>query len=201
MRKMNFRSRLRLLIILSLMLFSLIGFAVGKYIKTIPLTGQVTFTARLAEDVILQEHLAVRQTNGGYSLHASDVVTSNSYKLIPGLDVPKDPHIIIKGKTPIPAYLFIEVESTLDTPVVYQIDDANWTLLEEDSTKKVYQYKDEITASFSETAINILKDKQITVSQHLVHQSDEDQDVLTIRALLIEKVEDRSAADTYSESN
>lgn len=198
MRKNNFRTRLRLLIVLSLVLFSLIGFAVGKYITTLNQKNTVTFTAKLAENVILQEHLAVRQTDGGYSLHASEVVTSNAYKLIPGLDVPKDPHIIIQGKTPIPAYLFIEVESTLDKPVEYQIDDANWALLKEDATKKVYYYKSVINAPFAETAINILKDKEIIVSQHLVHLSDEDKDVLTIRALLIEKVGESTAEQTYS---
>lgn len=195
MRKMSFRARFRLLIVLTLLLIALTTFAVGKYITTIEKESTVSFTANLAKDVILQEHLAVRQLDGSYQL-GEKVVKGNSYKLIPGLDIKKDPHIIIQDKTPIPAYLYIEVESTLDTPVTYEIDDSIWNELE--GVPGVYYYKDAIDENFSENPIYILKDNQITVGQLLLSQSDSAEDFLKFNVNLIEKVGTATVQEVYN---
>lgn len=195
MRKMSFRARFRLLIVLTLLLIALTTFAVGKYITTIENESTVSFTARLAKDVILQEHLAVRQPDGSYQLD-EEVVKGNSYKLIPGLDIKKDPHIIIQDKTPIPAYLYIEVESTLDTPVTYEIDDSIWYELA--GVPGVYYYKDTIDENFSENPIYILKDNQITVGQLLLSQSDSAEDFLKFNVNLIEKVGTATVQEVYN---
>lgn len=195
MRKMSFRARFRLLIVLTLLLIALTTFAVGKYITTIEKESTVSFTANLAKDVILQEHLAVRQPDGSYQL-GEDVVNGNSYKLIPGLDIKKDPHIIIQDKTPIPAYLYIKVESTLDTPVTYEIDDSIWYELE--GVSGVYYYKDTIDENFSENPIYILKDNQITVGQLLLSQSDSAEDFLKFNVNLIEKVGTATVQEVYN---
>ena len=195
MRKMSFRARFRLLIVLTLLLIALTTFAVGKYITTIEQASTVSFTARLAKDVILQEHLAVRQPDGSYQL-GEKVVKGNSYKLIPGLDIEKDPHIIIQDKTPIPAYLYIEVESTLDTPVTYEIDDSIWYELA--GVPGVYYYKDTIDENFSENPIYILKDNQITVGQLLLSQSDSAEDFLKFNVNLIEKVGTATVQEVYN---
>lgn len=195
MRKMSFRARFRLLIVLTLLLIALTTFAVGKYITTIENESTVSFTARLAKNVILQEHLAVRQPDGSYQL-GEDVVKGNSYKLIPGLDIKKDPHIIIQDKTPIPAYLYIEVESTLDTPVTYEIDDSIWCELA--GVPGVYYYKDTIDENFSANPIYILKDNQITVGQLLLSQSDSAEDFLKFNVNLIEKVGTATVQQVYN---
>ena len=192
---MSFRARFRLLIVLTLLLIALTTFAVGKYITTIENESTVSFTARLAKDVILQEHLAVRQPDGSYQL-GEEVVKGNSYKLIPGLDIKKDPHIIIQDKTPIPAYLYIEVVSTLDTPVTYEIDDSIWYELA--GAPGVYYYKETIDENFSENPIYILKDNQITVGQLLLSQSDSAEDFLKFNVNLIEKVGTATVQEVYN---
>ena len=117
------RTRLIVLLLLALLLIGLISFAGAKYVTTITHHATITFSASLAENVILQEHKAVRQTDGSYALvtqkYANDFpddeysaetfVHENSYTLIPGLDIPKDPKITILNKTPIKAFLFLEV--------------------------------------------------------------------------------------------
>ena len=201
MRKMSFRARFRLLIVLTLLLIALTTFAVGKYITTIEEESTVSFTANLAKDVILQEHKADRNADGSYTLTAEIATPDengyyNSYKLIPGLDIKKDPHIIIQDKTPIPAYLYIEVESTLDTPVTYEIDDSIWYELA--GVPGVYYYKDTIDENFSENPIYILKDNQITVGQLLLSQSDSAEDFLKFNVNLIEKVGTATVQEVYN---
>lgn len=110
MRTTKFRARFGLLIVLVLLMMSCIGFVFGKYITTIENNNVVTFTAELADLVELRESQVMRNEDGTYS--KTNVMITNQtqeYILIPGLDVPKDPHIVIQGKSEIPAYLFIEV--------------------------------------------------------------------------------------------
>lgn len=208
MTKKQFRTRLRLLIILSLLLLGMIGFVVGKYITTIEKKGRVTFTAKLAEAVILQEHTAQRQADGSYNL-VEPFVTENTYYLIPGLDIPKDPHIVIEEKTPIPAYLFVEVVDKLDTnlvegetkkPVSYSMA-TGWTELEGITGadgSKVYYYNAVIDQDFSAYPIYILKDNKVTVSQYLRCQTaDDGEDILKFNVKLVEKVGEETAAQAY----
>ena len=98
MKKKQVRARLRLLLVLTLLLLTLIGYAVGKYVEDKTIDGRVIFTATLADEVILQERTAQRQDNGSYKLVAP-MCGGNAYVLLPGLDIPKDPHIVIEGKT------------------------------------------------------------------------------------------------------
>ena len=112
------------------------------------------------------------------------------------LDIKKDPHIIIQDKTPIPAYLYIEVESTLDTPVTYEIDDSIWYELT--GVPGVYYYKDTIDENFSANPIYILKDNQITVGQLLLSQSDSEEDFLKFNVNLIEKVGTATVQQVYN---
>ena len=112
MKKRKFHIRLLLLLVL---LVSLTGFAVGKYIRTLPShSSQVTFTAKLADSFVLRESKAEKQSDGTYKLSDTEYITNETqnYVLIPGVDIPKNPHVIITGKSEIPAYLFIEVVDT-----------------------------------------------------------------------------------------
>lgn len=205
MTKKQFRARLRLPIILSLFLLGMIGFAVGKYITTVPLEGSVTFTAKLAESVVLQEHTAQRQADGSYKL-VEPYVSQNTYVLLPGLDIPKDPHIVITGKTPIPAYLYVEIVNNTDTVTVGTasvklIDYAvasGWQ--ESDIAPKnegtVYVYTGSgdtplKLTSTPENPIYILDGNQVIVSQYVKSHDvtdNDDTDVLTFYAYLVEAV-------------
>ena len=102
---------------------------IGKYVFTKATAGTFVAGAQLAESFRLQEHEAVQAEDGHYTL-GSAVVTTNTYKLIPGLTIPKDPYVSIIGKTDIDAYLYLEViEDSLAAQLTYEIDDTTWTLL------------------------------------------------------------------------
>jgi hypothetical protein len=86
-----------------------VGLSSAKYKTEKRLPGEVKFTVKLADKILIQEHEAVRQPDGSYVLISENIVEDQSYKLMPGVDIPKDPYITIEGKTPIPAYLYVEV--------------------------------------------------------------------------------------------
>ena len=66
--------------------------------------------------------------DGSYTLDPNVTVTSNTYKLIPGLTIPKDPYITITGKTSVDAYLYLEViEVNKAVQLSYTIDSGYWT--------------------------------------------------------------------------
>ena len=191
MTKKQFRTRLTVLVLLTLLLIGLIGVASGKYTTTISHRGKITFSASLAESVTIQE------------------TTGTEYLLIPGHDITKDPKIVITGKTTIPAYLFVEVVDKLDTnlvegetkkPVSYSMA-TGWTELEGITGadgSKVYYYNAVIDQNFSAYPIYILKDNKVTVSQYLRCQTaDDGEDILKFNVKLIEKVGEATAAKAY----
>lgn len=126
MKKTRLRALPWLLIVPVLLVVALLGFVIGKYVTTIESNNTVTFTATLAADVRLQESKVTRNEDGSYKT-TDETITSGTqeYILIPGLDVPKDPHIVITGKTEIPAYLFIEVvDTTPNAALRYNLTDT-----------------------------------------------------------------------------
>ena len=194
MKKKNFRTLFWLLLMLSMLLIALTTFAAGKYIMTISLQNTVTFTAELAENVVLVESKINRKSDGTYETTSETIAGgTQSYTLIPGLDVPKDPHIIITGKTEIPAYLYIEiVDNTIDTyneqPVITYEIAAGWSQSTQAAQHggTVYQYDIKLDEAFTEKTYYLLKDNKVTVSQHLKHADTDDADLLTFYAYLVE---------------
>lgn len=109
---MKFEKKRYLPVLLILLLFaagSRIGAVSAKYVTERTLQSQVTFTAKLAEKMVLEEHEAVRQSGGDYKLNTSEFTKANDYVMMPGVDIVKDPYIRITDKTDIEAYLFIEI--------------------------------------------------------------------------------------------
>ena len=156
---------LPLILALAVLLGSfLIGNATAKYIYRNYWQATVTFTANLADDVILREHRYLRGTDGRYAKDGDDYLpatdennvkdSGNEYYLIPGDDIPKDPEIVIINKSPVKSYLFLEVRDTMEvltetvdedtvityTPLSYTLT-PNWKPLtvKSDGTK-VYVY-------------------------------------------------------------
>lgn len=186
-----------------LLLLGLVSFASAKYIKTIEKEGTVTFTAKLAESFIVQEHVVERQSDGRYTLSTTDTTTSGqSYILIPGLDIPKDPHVVITDKTEIPAYLYIEIEDTLESydgaKVVAYTPSSDWRKTTESDQKNgdnIYVYTGggsdplALTDTNTPAKIYILENNTVTVSQHVKHAveaSTDGTDVIKIYAYLVE---------------
>ena len=77
----------------------------------------------------LWEHKAKDDDGDGvYMLDDSTEVTSNSYSILPGVNIPKDPTVDVVGLEE-HAYLYIKVTSTLPEGLTYSIDSENWTAL------------------------------------------------------------------------
>lgn len=191
-RKKRFGRFGSLILVALVLVGGLIGAAVGKYIKTTTYTGTLTVNAELAESMTLLESEAKRNNDGTYYLNTAKTVTENAYELIPGLDIPKDPHITITKKTPIEAYLYVEVvDNTPNGAIGYEMT-GNWLLLEGVTGKHngaVYVYTTDKSAPAvvddnvgAEFKVHLLKDNQITVSQKL--NTNQTNDTMTFYAAM-----------------
>lgn len=202
-----------LVMVLLLLIGAGIGSAAAKYISTKKMEAKVTFTAKLADDLLLQEHEAVRQPDGSYVLSDKllpakvdgTLVKGNKYFLLPGLDIPKDPFVQVVNKTPIRGYLYVEVVETVDAlheAIEYQMAPA-WIKLEGLTGKNggtVYVYTTGTTKvltheNCSNDIIPILtnpegSEHEIKVSQHLLEHDNSADDVLTFYAYLFESYEE-----------
>lgn len=135
-------------------------------------TGPVTntFTAGKAvaqSDLTLYEHEAKQQADGSYKLN-DKITDSNTYTVMPGVNLPKDPTVEVK-KADGPYYLFVEVTkgAKVDgTTLAYTVDGSKWVALSIDG-KEVYAYsEDGKTPAIMNAAVTatVLKDNIITVS-------------------------------------
>ena len=175
MMKKN-RKPLLLLILLALVLSSVAGVVLGKYITTVSREGEFTVQVELADALEVLEHKAERNSDGTYTLNMNNTVTANRYVLIPGVDVPKDPYVVITGKTAIPAYLYLTVTDEFANPAVtYTLADC-WKLVEETAEERTYVYcsQDEAVKLTNQDGdpitVPVLQDNWIYVSHTLLSQ-------------------------------
>ena len=173
----------------------------AKYVTTVDLTGAVRFTADLAVDVTLLEHKAERNSDGSYKLHTTETVATNTYVVMPGVDIPKDPTITITTKSAIPAYLYVEVVGEPPTGVSYDMDSC-WEQLDPAavSGRKVYVYK--IGDSYdlpadSDITINIIKNKVITVSHTYDPAAATSNFNIKFYAYLIQRQDGKNATEVF----
>ena len=133
----------------------------AKYMTSVPLSGTVRFNAELVDNVTLQEHQAVRNVDGSYSLNISaDTTNSNTYIVMPGVDIPKDPYFTITDKSSIDAYLYVEIVDNSPVTVTYNLTD-DWTNLNIQG-RNVYVYNGVFQGKTQN--INILLDNKVYVS-------------------------------------
>ena len=154
---------------LSLLLTTLCGVAQAKYITNKEVSGTVQITVQLGS-IALQEHEAIRKADGSYTLNGNVLPMGekkgNAYILMPGVDVPKDPYVVISEKTPIKAYVYIKVDSSLPATVTYSLED-HWQKVI--GHTGVYVYAPGGTPKAVEeniAAIPIIKTNTLTVSQY-----------------------------------
>lgn len=164
---MNKNRRIAFLLAVLFCLSAVTFVAVAKYIKDVPYTGNVTFKADLVETFTLTETKAERQTSGSYILSGEEV-TQNSYTLMPGVDVPKNPMVKITGKTAVPAYLYVEVCSNLPDTVTYAIV-SHWTDLGITGPHggKVYVYTSVLDGTVKDLTLPIIDKEILYVSDTL----------------------------------
>jgi len=167
-----------MLLILAMAAIALIGSSLGKYVKTFTGEANVIFSAELAEELVLRETEAERQIDGSYALKTGTYTDENEYILLPGLNVPKDPHVVIVGKTDIPAYLFVEVVDGLGNDAIsYGVRDC-WLEIPGNGKNggTVYVYSENGAAKAIADAsvaspVYILQSDTMVVGQELKHSA------------------------------
>lgn len=140
-------------------------------------TGPVenTFVAGGAvkqSDLKLYEHKANQNKDGTYTLDTKTPTTANSYTVMPGVDLPKDPTVEVAAANG-PYYLFVKVTEGANfnkNIFGYSIDDTAWKQLKDADDKDVagvYVYTiDKTNAAILTGAVtaNVLKDKVVKVA-------------------------------------
>ena len=83
----------------------------------------------------LKEYGVEADNKGGYTKN-NDVITAvagaekgNSYKMVPGLEIPKEVFVELKRNNETPAYLFVEVVAKDMTDYTYSVDATKWVAL------------------------------------------------------------------------
>lgn len=161
----------------------------AKYVRKVSLNGSVEFASELAKNVTLNESKAEIQSSGRYELLKSEKVTENSYKVMPGVNIPKDPQITITGKTGIPSYLYVKVEEkTIPNTVRYSLC-SHWQKV----VDNVYVY----TGDDFNSPINIIEKDTLYVSQNYNGENFG----LNFTAYLYQKIGDETAEQTYDRAS
>lgn len=163
-----------------IVLLCLSGVVYAKYTTDKTLTGTVTINAELGS-ISLHEHNVIKDSYGQYHLTAEELPANKGITydtVIPGLDIPKDPYVVIENKTTIPAYVFVEVVTNF-TPNKDGINfnlSSDWNDLGRIGPHggKVYVFKDTIDRTFGTNGtgtISILENdangNSIFVSQNI----------------------------------
>ena len=213
-KKMQKRDKvlvLSLIIALLVAITVLAGSVIAKYVSEKSVHGKIVVSAELAKGVELFEHEAIKQDGGDYKLGTKEVA-ANKYVLMPGVDIPKDPTVRIKGYTGMAAFLYVEVvEQTLPDTITYAVNDM-WTALTDVTGPhegKVYYTElpsDQMRADQDgNTDVQILKklstagNNEIQVSDQLDHSSTAQTSVLTFYAFIAQKTTDATAAGTFAQ--
>ena len=161
----------RVTLIVCILVVLILALATGgvfsKYKETVNLNSvnlEVS-SGKLASVFSLQEHKAVQKPDGTYEL-GTEVVYSNSYYVLPGVAIPKDPYFTLNKQTKIEAYLYVEIIDNLGSnDLSYSLTD-DWIALgvKGDNGGDVYVYYKKITKDFNNDELYILEDDQITVN-------------------------------------
>ena len=125
--------------------------------------------------------------------------TGDSYKIIPGVDITKDPKVTVKANSEA-CWLFVKVAEADGTPkVTYTIAD-DWTALE----GQAGVYYREVGAVTADTSSGVLKDNKITVSENLTKaevNGIKTQPTLTFTAYAVQKDGIATAAAAWEKAN
>lgn len=119
---------------------------------------------------VLNESHATKGNDGKYTLTATRV-EENSYTVLPGVNLPKDPSVQITEALSADAYVFVEVVNALGDGLSVEID-SQWVPLTGVTGRnggQVYYYEDKVSSGTTwtidgQTEKHILKDDKVTVS-------------------------------------
>lgn len=149
---------------------------------------------------VLDESEAVKGDKNVYTLNTAKRVTENSYEVLPGSSVPKDPTITVKGKNDVAAYLYVEIVDGTSN-INWSIADG-WTRLDGVTGKyggAVYVYKDTLAnptdvAGGATYTMKVLEDDKVTIG-NVENLELGDGKTMTFYAYLAQAVIDGAVAD------
>lgn len=196
------RFLLALVTLILIVALFMVGGGFSKYRTQMAVANSVEYSNTLAESFRLLDHPMTELEDGSYEIDASagaQPTDGYTFKLIPGITIPASPYIEIKGKTEIPAYLYLELDWTAGVDLDLGGD---WTLLTHVDGKKnglVYVYKDGMVLT-GEGGEDVLTIPTFTVDTLSTNPDDLAEGEIKICAYMLQKVEDKSAEDTYSEA-
>ena len=154
-----------------LAVISVTGGLFAKYMRSQSLNSNIKFSAGLTKDLKLTENAAEKQKDGSYILNEQETI-ENSYTVMPGVDIPKNPRVVVTEKSRVDAYLYIEAVGNCPAGVTYTLTN-DWQPLENITGPNggaVYIYSGAdgtpavLNENFSASPIQIISDDIITVS-------------------------------------
>lgn len=162
----KFRELSGKLVVAMLAVTLLIGCAIGGTVAWLTAkTDAVVNTFTYGDiNIDLWEHAYDATTN---ALGNSKVTEVENYKIIPGVDLPKDPTVTVKAGSEA-CWLFVKVEKAgtfVDGKVTYSIADG-WTAL----AGQTGVYYREVGAVTDNNDFAVLKDNKVTVSDTLTKE-------------------------------
>lgn len=125
-------------------------------------------------------------------------------KIIPGVDIEKDPKVIVKANSEA-CWLFVKVEEegTFTNEVTYFIDEG-WTKGDDDTKIPENVYYRKVDAVTSDKDFAVLKDNKIYVSENLTKEEIKDindHPTLTFTAYAVQKDGITDVADAWAKVN
>ena len=204
MKKRSSQKSLRLLGVFALIFVlaaaMITGGVFSRYTTQKAVANRIDYTNALAEEFKLLDQPITQREDGSYERDASSDAQPTSgytFKQIPGIALPAAPYVEIKGKTEIPAYLYIEVANDSDVTLSF---DSKWTQLSVAGKKggTVYAYDngapltgsgDDTVETYPTFTVNELSSIPLT-----------DEGSVSVYAYMIQKVGDKNAADCFSEA-
>lgn len=129
--------------------------------------------------------------------------TGSNYKIIPGVDITKDPKVTVKANSEA-CWLFVKVEETgtfVANKVTYSIDDG-WTKLTGVTGVDNVYYR-EVGAVTADTSFDVIKDNKVYVKDTLTKEDIKNitNPTLTFTAYAVQKDAAQTAADAWAIAN
>ena len=155
-----------------------------------------TFVAAELADLVLDESKA-NGSNGNYTLDTNTRVQANNYTVVPGVNLPKDPKVTVKGLEQT-AYLYIEVIDALPSTITWEMRDT-WTEVTGKTGKnggKIYAYNAIIQPNTADQEFFIIKDDTMVVASN--YEKTTAAQELTFYAYLCQSAGFSSAAEAYT---
>ena len=120
----NKRRFIRIGVALALIALMCLGYGItAKYTKQKTIAATLTVNSTLVTEIKAAAHVAEKQPDGTYAIGA-ETAASNACGILPGTDVPMDPHVILTGKTSVPSYIYVEVCDDTASGITFVIADT-----------------------------------------------------------------------------